>query len=860
MERKKVSLSLKTGTSKNTSKEPSTAGRCITPKGTSERKGILKEGTSNKPNLSGSPLSKSGSYQSTLEKSKFQNDGLDFHCSFETDGSSEQDIDIPYTQPVSHEKILEGVVAFIEARSNTENRFEGISKQMEMLGATVVKKFTPEVTHVIFKDGKKTTREKAIKKGIHLVSVLWVESCRQSGKRVSEDLFPVVEPEQAVTPLMVGRLKRTKSMQPKAFEEDVQNSADRGDRRRKRKLLAKNLTPTAMVFCAETQDPFSPVAINPPLTPHMVPDTPCHEIPSPLTKTLSYDGDSPKEPIESDGKEADQSPDDDQDVPSSISKLKRRLLSKSTPYRLPTPPTEQKKTPAAQTRKTPTDVLLTGSEQGKKRKRQDSTKELTNDDITEAVQKRKKKAKLGGQVLHDANDTGEPSTNASNSKQSGKITLATGKNGKSNTGPNSGMCLKNTESTTGQHVGSKRQLKVSEKKKPQAKAGKKLPAAENKSGLDSDSGVSITDGSNNPSIANSACNRKKKFSKTAKLLSHVGQTEEEFEDSVSAEESGTKRQEKSAAFKEIAGKKLFLYREKLVNQGKLDSQEKPVNRVHDCEDKEEGGTITRSSIVNSNGGKRNVAKSVRISSEEDRFEDDDADVEEDTCTEEDEQRSHEENEPKTERKQRTKLVKKVRPKRSIVMTSMHFGEQDIVLSVVRKLGGFFIEDRVSSSTSHVIAGSPRRTLNVLMAIAQGSWLVSPMWMMKSLEVGYWVDEEPYELSDAFPAAQLCRLERVSAGPGYHQELFVKCPPIFVSENCSPPSDSLMSLINLCGGKVSTSVRKAGICIGSMTRRTQAVNITEQWLLDCITQHDVLPYNNYALNSPAKRRRETSPSY
>ena len=26
--------------------------------------------------------------------------------------------------------------------------------------------------------------------------------------------------------------------------------------------------------------------------------------------------------------------------------------------------------------------------------------------------------------------------------------------------------------------------------------------------------------------------------------------------------------------------------------------------------------------------------------------------------------------------------------------------------------------------------------------------------MKSLEAGYWVDEEPYELSDAFPAAQV----------------------------------------------------------------------------------------------------------
>lgn len=226
------------------------------------------------------------------------------------------------------------------------------------------------------------------------------------------------------------------------------------------------------------------------------------------------------------------------------------------------------------------------------------------------------------------------------------------------------MRSKDTESTTGQHDRGKSQLKASEKKEPLVKAMKKLPA-ENKNGLDSDSGVSITDGSNNPPIANSACNRKKKFSKTAKLLSHVGQTEEEFEDSVSAEESGTKRHEKSAAIREVAGKKkLNLQREKLVNHAKLDSLEKPVNRVHNWEDKEEGGAITESGVVNSNGGKRKVAKSVRISSEEGRFEDDDADVEEETCTEEDEQRSHEENEPKARGKQRTKLVKKVRVRSS----------------------------------------------------------------------------------------------------------------------------------------------------------------------------------------------------
>lgn len=228
------------------------------------------------------------------------------------------------------------------------------------------------------------------------------------------------------------------------------------------------------------------------------------------------------------------------------------------------------------------------------------------------------------------------------------------------------MCLKDTESTTGQVVGSKSKLK------PQVKGMKKLPAESN-TGLDSDSGVSMTDGSNKPSITNSASSRKKKFSKTAKLLSQVGQTVEEFEDSVATEDGGAKRQEKSTAIKDVSvKKKLNLEREKLVNPVTLDSLEKPVtqvkrgsqeklvNRPHDCEHKDEGGAIMKSRVVNGNGGKRNVANSVRIAGDEGRSEDDDADVEEETCTEEDEQLSHEENEPRAEKQQRTKLVKKVR--------------------------------------------------------------------------------------------------------------------------------------------------------------------------------------------------------
>lgn len=83
----------------------------VTPQANSNKKGILKDTASNNTNVSshGSPLSRlSGSYLGTLEKSDDQNESLGFHCSFETDGSSEQDVDIPCTQPASYDKILEG--------------------------------------------------------------------------------------------------------------------------------------------------------------------------------------------------------------------------------------------------------------------------------------------------------------------------------------------------------------------------------------------------------------------------------------------------------------------------------------------------------------------------------------------------------------------------------------------------------------------------------------------------------------------------------------------------------------------------------------------------------------------------------
>ncbi|KAM7408833.1 hypothetical protein PAMA_002518 [Pampus argenteus] len=93
--------------------------------------------------------------------------------------------------------------------------------------------------------------------------------------------------------------------------------------------------------------------------------------------------------------------------------------------------------------------------------------------------------------------------------------------------------------------------------------------------------------------------------------------------------------------------------------------------------------------------------------------------------------------------------------RTLVMTSMPTEKQNTVIQVVETLGGFSIVDRVCESTTHVVSGGQRRTLNVLLGIARGCWILSFEWILWCLEQRQWIPEEPYELSDQFPAAQCC---------------------------------------------------------------------------------------------------------
>uniref|UniRef100_A0A8C4Z6Y2 Microcephalin 1 n=1 Tax=Gadus morhua TaxID=8049 RepID=A0A8C4Z6Y2_GADMO len=186
--------------------------------------------------------------------------------------------------------------------------------------------------------------------------------------------------------------------------------------------------------------------------------------------------------------------------------------------------------------------------------------------------------------------------------------------------------------------------------------------------------------------------------------------------------------------------------------------------------------------------------------------------------------------------------------RTLVTTSMSTDTQKTVTEVVKLLGRFSVVDLVCETTTHVVSGGQRRTLNVLLGIARGCWVLSFEWMLRSLEQRRWLPEEPYELSESFPAAPICRLQQHLSAGEHQQDLFHFQPAIFVSQQSQPPPDSLVELIQLCGGSVCKTVRQAGLCVGPYSgRRPEGCrNLSEQWVLDCITQLKALSYENYNL--------------
>ncbi|XP_027629112.1 microcephalin isoform X2 [Tupaia chinensis] len=189
-----------------------------------------------------------------------------------------------------------------------------------------------------------------------------------------------------------------------------------------------------------------------------------------------------------------------------------------------------------------------------------------------------------------------------------------------------------------------------------------------------------------------------------------------------------------------------------------------------------------------------------------------------------------------------------KPTRTLVMTSMPSEKQNVIIQVVNKLKGFSFAHEVCETTTHVLVGKPLRTLNVLLGLARGCWVLSYEWVLWSLEMGHWISEEPFELSNHFPAAPICRLERQLSAEQYQGTLFANQPMMFITPASSPPRAKLCELVQLCGGRVSGTPRQASIFVGPYSGKKDSTikYLSEKWILDSITQHKVCASENYLL--------------
>ena len=96
----------------------------------------------------------------------------------------------------------------------------------------------------------------------------------------------------------------------------------------------------------------------------------------------------------------------------------------------------------------------------------------------------------------------------------------------------------------------------------------------------------------------------------------------------------------------------------------------------------------------------------------------------------------------------------------IALTSVDGAVVELARSATRRLRGLRLcpEGREEGAVTHLVCGDERRTLKLMLAVANGAWLLSPQWVTASLEAGRWLPESrfPAKVRQWWAAACCCR--------------------------------------------------------------------------------------------------------
>ncbi|XP_069707615.1 microcephalin [Phaenicophaeus curvirostris] len=783
------------------------------------------------------------------------------------------------------EPVLGGILAFVDVWSSnrTENYSKTFEQQLIDMGAKVSKTLNKHVTHVIFKDGRLTTWRKAQKMGVKIVSVLWVEKCRETGVRADESLFPAVDTDEEL-PLLI---KKHRCMQPKDFVEKIPEN----DRKLQRRLdqMAKELAVQKTALDCETDVPvllfedsgslvyspankvkdqcsamekrikemkekrenLSPTAsqmsrVSPSNSPGDCPLSTC-------ALTNSEDALLP-------GEQMEDCLNSSYDCLRGTNKLKRRKTEVVKPACDTWTDIHVSMSASVNS---PSHIYEQNNLTPKQRFRRSlRKKQILQYDLDDKLPLDKKDLKM---LPKDENSVTTSVASESSgfqikgldhvtpSKKTVKLnTVPTLTGILSNSPMNSGF---NTYSGDGSFSVDRNDHSCEDKqrKKQQALSSwtlttSELDASGSQESLQPDNTCSKSFCAEEDSYEDffASCNFNENEVQVQIPKESQNPPEISFRDSFTSMDSidasfckphttPKKRRKKSVSANDVSGKKNFKPPE---HPGRL-----PLNYMTDGEkaeavealDFDDANRLPQPGVEKFY--KTNMNCCTHTTGDENEFS-------ECRVTDGSHEVSNEQKNKHNEGLRKTRRLQK--PTRTLVMTSVSPEMQDTVIQVVNKLGDFLFSDDVCETTTHVVAGSPRRTLNVMLGIARGCWIVSYEWVLWSLEMGHWISEEPYELSSSFPAAPICRLQRHLSEGKYQQNLFSNQPVMFVSPTSQPPCKKLIELIQLSGGKICKALRQAKICIGiNPGKKYQEIKcLSEKWILDSITQHTICPMENY----------------
>ncbi|CAN8204750.1 unnamed protein product [Coccothraustes coccothraustes] len=680
---------------------------------------------------------------------------------------------------------LKGVSAFVEVWSSnrTENYSKTFEQQLLDMGAKVSKTLNKHVTHVVFKDGRLTTWKKAQNMGVKIVSVLWVEKCRETGVHVDESLFPAVDTNEG----FLLPIKKHKCMQPKDYVEKTPENNRKLQRRLNQMAKELALQKTAvnadvpvLLFEDNGSLIYSPV--------NKIKDQ-CNEMErrikdmkekrenlsptsSQMTQTLpsASPGDCPLSTCILTNSEDELLPEEQMED----------CLNSSCDYLWKTEMVKRQRTEVAERAcDTWTDIHVPMSTSVKSPSRGHEEKRLTPKRCARSLTKKQiLQPTLDDRLSSEEKHLKFPKKNQKNKSKSSIANESSLLEGFGHITPSKNIVQLNTvpaliDSLSNLPMGSEdlnaysldksfpvdrnySVLKDKKRKKRQTLPSLKLATSElcasgpvgflqaittcsksycteeasyedffsSSNSNENEVQIQVPKESQNPP---EVCDKDSFTSMDIHSVSFCephNTTKISRKASISVNDFPVKLKIKPAKHPgsiplNISGGEKDDTGEALdaddVNRLPQHANEKSYNSVNDCahtagEDEVSECHVTDASCKIFNERKNKHTRGLR------------------------------------------KAGRLKKPTRTLVMTSMSSEKQNTVIQVVKKLGEFLFSNEVCETTSHVVTGSPRRTLNVMLGIARGCWIVSYEWVLWSLELGHWISEEPYELSSSFPAA------------------------------------------------------------------------------------------------------------